>query len=63
MNRPAYDAITLEVLWRRLISAADEAAKTLKRVSFSTLVNESNDFACVLTDAEGRSLVQNTESI
>jgi len=63
MNRPAYDAITLEVLWQRLISAADEAAKTLKRVSFSTLVNESNDFACVLTDAAGRSLVQNTESI
>lgn len=62
-NAPAFDAITLEVIWRRMISAADEAAKTLQRTSFSTLVNESNDFACVLTDALGQSLVQNTESI
>jgi len=61
-NRP-FDAVTLEVLWTRMISAADEAAKALRRTSFSTLVNESNDFACVLTDARGQSLVQNTESI
>jgi N-methylhydantoinase B len=46
-----------------MISAVDEAAKALRRTSFSTLVNESNDFACVLTDAEGQSLCQNTESI
>ena len=58
-----FDAVTLEVMWRRMISAADEAAKTLQRTSFSTLVNESNDFACVITDVEGHSLVQNTESI
>lgn len=63
MTDQAFDAVTLEILWRRMISAADEAAKTLQRVSFSTLVNESNDFACVLTDATGASLVQNTESI
>ena len=58
-----FDAVTLEVIWRRMISAADEAAKTIQRTSFSTLVNESNDFACVVTDADGHSLVQNTESI
>jgi N-methylhydantoinase B len=58
-----FDAVTLEVLWRRTISAVDEAAKALRRTSFSTLVNESNDFACVLTDAAGQSLAQNTESI
>ena len=58
-----FDAVTLEVIWRRMISAADEAAKTLQRTSFSTLVNESNDFACVITDVDGHSLVQNTESI
>lgn len=63
MSDASFDAVTLEILWRRMISAADEAAKTLQRVSFSTLVNESNDFACVLTDATGASLVQNTESI
>jgi len=58
-----FDAVTLEILWRRIISATDEAAKALRRTSFSTLVNESNDFACVLTDAAGQSLAQNTESI
>ncbi len=59
----SFDAVTLEVIWTRLISTVDEAAKTLRRTSFSTLVNESNDFACVITDAAGRSLAQNTESI
>ncbi len=58
-----FDAVLLEVLWTRLISIVDEAAKALRRTSFSTLVDESNDFACVVTDAEGRSLAQNTESI
>src|SRR6516225_10602657 len=61
-NEP-FDAVTLEILWRRIISAVDEAAKALARTSFSTLVNESNDFACVLTDAKGRLLAQNSESI
>ena len=58
-----FDAVTLEIFWRRIISAVDEAAKALRRTSFSTLVNESNDFAVVLTDARGQSLAQNTESI
>lgn len=58
-----FDSVTLEILWRRMISAADEAAKALRRTSFSTLVNESNDFALVVTDNRGQSLVQNTESI
>jgi hypothetical protein len=40
-NQP-FDAITLDVLSRRTISAVDEAAKALRRTSFSTLVNESN---------------------
>jgi N-methylhydantoinase B len=58
-----FDAVMLEVLWTRLISIVDEAAKALRRTSFSTLVNESNDFSCVVTDADGHSLAQNTESI
>src|SRR5262245_33545330 len=62
-NSQAFDAVTLEILWRRIISAVDEAAKALRRTSFSTLVNESNDFACVLNAAAGQSLAQNTESI
>jgi N-methylhydantoinase B len=58
-----YDAITLRILWNRLIAIVDEAAVTLRRTSFSTLVRESNDFACVLLDREGRSLVQNSAAI
>jgi N-methylhydantoinase B len=58
-----FDAITLEVLWTRLISVVDEAAKAIVRTSFSTLSNEANDFACMLTDARGYSLTQNTGSI
>lgn len=60
---PRLDPVTLELVWTRLISAVDEAAKAIVRTSFSTLSNEANDFACVLTDAEGRSLAQNTGSI
>lgn len=58
-----FDAVEIELLWRRLISLVDEAAAALVRTSFSTLVRESYDFSCVVTDASGQSLVQATESI
>jgi Hydantoinase B/oxoprolinase len=57
------DAVTIEILWSRITSIVDEAAKVIVRTSFSTLSNEANDFACVLTDAAGQSLAQNTGSI
>ena len=57
------DAVTLEVIWNRMIASVDEAAKAIVRTSFSTLSNEANDFACVLTDAEGQLLAQNSGSI
>ena len=57
------DAVTLEVLWTRIISVVDEAAKAIVRTSFSTLSNEANDFACILTDARGHALAQNSGSI
>src|SRR5258707_4984045 len=63
MTSPRFDAITLEVLWTRLISVVDEAVKAIVRTSFSTLSNEANDFACVLTDARGHALAQNSGSI
>jgi N-methylhydantoinase B len=58
-----YDSILLEVVWTRMISIVDEAAKAIVRTSFSTLSNEANDFACVLTDNRGFSLAQNSGSI
>ncbi len=62
-DRQDFDAITLEVLWTRLISVVDEAAKAIVRTSFSNLSNEANDFACVLTDTAGDLIAQNTGSI
>ena len=45
MNQAAqdFDAITLEILWTRLISVVDEAAKAIVRTSFSNLSNEANE--------------------
>ena len=63
MPKPRLNAVTLEMLWTRLISITDEAAAALVRTSFSTIVRESNDFACVLTDEYGLSLAQATDSI
>jgi N-methylhydantoinase B len=57
-----FDAATLEVLWNRLISVVDEAAAALVRTSFSTVVRESYDFTCVLTDRHGESVAQATDA-
>ena len=55
--------IDLEIYWNRLISITDEAGAALKRTSFSTIVRESNDFACVLLDTEARLVAQSSLSI
>ncbi|HTJ94990.1 MAG TPA: hydantoinase B/oxoprolinase family protein [Pararobbsia sp.] len=58
-----FDPIELEILWKRLISVVDEASAAFVRTCFSTLVRDGNDFAIVLTDAQGRSLAQSTMSL
>lgn len=62
-NSSAFDAIELEILWKRLVSVVDEASAAFVRTCFSTLVRDGNDFAIVLTDAQGRSLAQSTMSL
>ena len=57
------DPIHLEILWNRMIAAVDEAAASLLRSAFSTVVRESYDFSCVVTDAEGHALAQASDSI
>ena len=57
------DSVTLEILWSRLISIADQSAKTLVRTSFSTVVRECNDYACVLMDRNGDTLAENRGSV
>lgn len=58
-----FDPVTLEILWSRLIAVADESAATLVRTSFSTILRESNDYACSILDGHGHSLADNTQSI
>ena len=62
-RRRPLDPVSLEIMWARLVSMVDEAAATFVRTSFSMLVREANDYAIVLTDAEGRSLAQSSLSI
>lgn len=63
-GRPAsLDGISLELFRQRLVSIVDEAAAALVRTSFSSIVRESNDFACVITDAHGHSIAQASNSI
>ena len=57
------DPISLEILWTRLVSLVDEAAATLVRTSFSTIVRESNDYAVVLLDRDCQLLAQSSLSI
>lgn len=57
------NASTLEVVWKRLIAAVDEACAATIRTAFSTSVRESLDFACALTNAKGELLAQGTQSI
>ncbi len=56
----SFDAVTLEVLWSRLLSVCNEQQLTLLRTAFSTVVRESQDLACGAFDARGRMIAQST---
>jgi len=55
-----FDPITLEILWRRLISIVDEADGTVARTAFSSLLRDAHDYTCMFTDSKGRELAQGT---
>ena len=52
------DPVTLEVIWNRLLSVANEQQDALIRTAFSTIVRESQDLACGLFDTRGRMIAQ-----
>ena len=54
----AFDPITLEILWRRLISIVDEADSSVARTAFSSLLRDAHDYTCMFTDRFGRELAQ-----
>ncbi|RLB31819.1 MAG: hydantoinase B/oxoprolinase family protein, partial [Deltaproteobacteria bacterium] len=55
-----FDPVTLEILWRRLISIVDEADTTVARTAFSSLLRDAHDYTCMFTDRKGRELAQGT---
>jgi N-methylhydantoinase B len=58
MENKAIDPVTLEVIWNRFMSVANEQQDTLIRTAFSTIVRESQDLACGLFDTKGRMIAQ-----
>ena len=52
------DAITLEVLWSRLIAVVNEQAAALMRTSFTPVVREAGDLSACLFDRKGRMVAQ-----
>jgi N-methylhydantoinase B len=61
--REPLDPITLEVWWSRLVAIADEAATTLLRTAFSTIIRESNDYTVVLMNPSGRTIAESHAGI
>ncbi len=60
MNERKFDPITLEILWRRLISIVDEADAAVARTAFSSILRDGHDYTCMFTDRRGRELAQGT---
>jgi N-methylhydantoinase B len=58
MKSNAIDPVTLEVIWNRFMSVANEQQDALIRTAFSTIVRESQDLACGLFDTKGRMIAQ-----
>ena len=63
MNAGAIDAVSLSIMWDRLIGITDEIISALVRSSFSTIVRESGDLSVVVLDAEGNSVAQGSYSV
>ncbi|HEV8674461.1 MAG TPA: hydantoinase B/oxoprolinase family protein [Methylomirabilota bacterium] len=61
-TRRPLDPVTTSILWARLLAVVDEAAATLIRTSFSTIVREVHDMTQLLTDDRGQTLAQSAVS-
>jgi len=58
MKSEPIDPVTLEVIWNRFLSVANEQQDALIRTAFSTIVRESQDLACGMFDTKGRMIAQ-----
>jgi N-methylhydantoinase B len=52
------DPLTLGVIWRGMVSAANDAGTTLQRTAYSEAVREGRDFSVGLFDHKARMIVQ-----
>ncbi len=59
-TKSKFDPITLEILWKRLVSIVDEADASVIRTAFSSLLRDAHDYTCMFTDSRGQELVQGT---
>ena len=57
------DAVSLGIMWDRLIAITNEITSALVRTSFSTNVRESHDLSCMVFDGCGRSIAQGVYSV
>ncbi|MDP6343608.1 MAG: hydantoinase B/oxoprolinase family protein [Alphaproteobacteria bacterium] len=58
MTRDEIDPITLTVIWKGLLSIAEELGVTLRHTAFSEGVREGDDFSTAVFDAQGRMIAQ-----
>ncbi|MCF8076946.1 MAG: hydantoinase B/oxoprolinase family protein [Desulfotignum sp.] len=59
-NKRRFDPITLEILWKRLVSIVDESDASVIRTAFSSLLRDAHDYTCMFTDSRGQEMVQGT---
>lgn len=59
-EKRTFDPITLEILWKRLVSIVDESDASVIRTAFSSLLRDAHDYTCMFTDSRGNELVQGT---
>ena len=59
----AFDPVSLEIMWSRLINIADEMWTTVLRTAVSTIIGAAQDFGCELHDRNGGSLAHSYRSM
>ena len=52
------DNVTIEIMWKRLVSILDESAVNMMRTSFSSIIRDFHDFAIGFADSKGRVVAQ-----
>ena len=58
-----FDAISLEIMWSRLIGIADDMWTTVLRTAVSTIIGAAQDFGCEILDARAGSVAHSHRSM